>query len=52
VCPHKSEYSSPYPFLQTELYSASQPGELLFHGNSTRFDLKVVSIKFCVIYKS
>ncbi|XP_064214700.1 supervillin isoform X3 [Tribolium castaneum] len=25
LCPHRSEFSSPYPFLQTELYSASQP---------------------------
>lgn len=30
LCPHRSEYSSPYPFLQTELYSASQPGKSLF----------------------
>lgn len=27
VCPHRSQFSSPYPFSQNELYSASQPGE-------------------------
>lgn len=27
LCPHRSEYSSPYPFVQTKLYSASQPGK-------------------------
>jgi supervillin len=33
VCPHKSEYSSPYPFLQTELYSASQPALFLIDNH-------------------
>lgn len=27
LCPHRSEHSSPYPFVQSELYSARQPGE-------------------------
>lgn len=26
LCPHRSQHSSPYPFVQYELYSASQPG--------------------------
>lgn len=29
LCPHRSEHSSPYPFVQSELYSARQPGKLL-----------------------
>lgn len=29
LCPHRSEHSSPYPFVQTELYSARQPGEFV-----------------------
>lgn len=27
LCPHRSQHSSPYPFVQSELYSARQPGE-------------------------
>lgn len=27
LCPHRSEHSSPYPFVQNELYSANQPGK-------------------------
>lgn len=30
LCPHRSEHSSPYPFVQSELYSARQPGEYIF----------------------
>ncbi|XP_063919951.1 uncharacterized protein LOC135134963 isoform X4 [Zophobas morio] len=33
LCPHRSEYSSPYPFLQTELYSASQPALFLIDNH-------------------
>ncbi|CAH1156175.1 unnamed protein product [Phaedon cochleariae] len=29
LCPHRSEHSSPYPFNQTDLYSASQPALFL-----------------------
>ncbi|XP_023313195.1 supervillin-like isoform X3 [Anoplophora glabripennis] len=29
LCPHRSEHSSPYPFVQSELYSASQPALFL-----------------------
>ncbi|KAJ8974222.1 hypothetical protein NQ317_012117 [Molorchus minor] len=29
LCPHRSQYSSPYPFVQSELYSASQPALFL-----------------------
>lgn len=35
LCPHRSENVTPFPFLQSELYSASQPGEFF---------------KFCTIY--
>lgn len=27
LCPYRSSYATPYPFLQLDLYSASQPGE-------------------------
>ncbi|KAJ8953301.1 hypothetical protein NQ314_007373, partial [Rhamnusium bicolor] len=33
LCPHRSEYSSPYPFVQSELYSASQPGLFLIDNH-------------------
>ncbi|XP_019766886.2 uncharacterized protein LOC109542202 isoform X2 [Dendroctonus ponderosae] len=33
LCPHRSQHSSPYPFVQYELYSASQPGLLLFDNH-------------------
>ncbi|KAJ8925021.1 hypothetical protein NQ315_001187, partial [Exocentrus adspersus] len=29
LCPHRSQHSSPYPFVQSELYSASQPALFL-----------------------
>ncbi|XP_044270482.1 uncharacterized protein LOC123015087 isoform X2 [Tribolium madens] len=33
LCPHRSEYSCPFPFLQTELYSASQPALFMIDNN-------------------
>ncbi|CAG9856246.1 unnamed protein product [Phyllotreta striolata] len=29
LCPHRSEHSTPYPFVQSDLYSASQPALFL-----------------------
>ncbi|XP_074029765.1 supervillin isoform X3 [Leptinotarsa decemlineata] len=33
LCPHRSEHSSPYPFVQSELYSASQPALFLIDNH-------------------
>ncbi|KAG5889510.1 hypothetical protein JTB14_008998 [Gonioctena quinquepunctata] len=33
LCPHRSEHSSPYPFVQAELYSASQPALFLIDNH-------------------
>ncbi|XP_056635872.1 uncharacterized protein LOC130444644 isoform X1 [Diorhabda sublineata] len=33
LCPHRSEHSSPYPFVQSELYSSSQPALFLIDNN-------------------
>ncbi|XP_050301678.1 uncharacterized protein LOC126739900 isoform X2 [Anthonomus grandis grandis] len=32
-CPHRSEHSSPYPFVQSELYNSSQPSLFLFDNH-------------------
>ncbi|KAJ8957583.1 hypothetical protein NQ318_020624 [Aromia moschata] len=32
-CPHRSEHTSPYPFVQSELYSASQPALYLLDNH-------------------
>ncbi|XP_050500586.1 supervillin-like isoform X2 [Diabrotica virgifera virgifera] len=33
LCPHRSEHSSPYPFVQSELYSSSQPALFLIDNH-------------------
>lgn len=42
LCPYRSEYSSPYPFLQADLYLASQPGK------STFFTFGLLTVKYAV----
>ncbi|XP_025829132.1 supervillin isoform X3 [Agrilus planipennis] len=33
LCPHRSEHVTPYPFLQSDLYSANQPALFLFDND-------------------
>ncbi|XP_076271770.1 uncharacterized protein LOC143203482 isoform X2 [Rhynchophorus ferrugineus] len=33
LCPHRSDNTTPYPFVQSELYQGSQPGLLLFDNH-------------------
>ncbi|KAL1518089.1 hypothetical protein ABEB36_001766 [Hypothenemus hampei] len=33
LCPHRSKHSTPYPFVQSELYNSSQPALYLFDNH-------------------